>query len=53
MSEAQPAVLSPYRFLPRSLVVDVALPWLTFVILERYGVPTVWALVKRADEDGR
>src|SRR5436309_3601675 len=34
----------PLRFLGRSLVVDVALPWLTLRILEGNGVPTVWAL---------
>jgi hypothetical protein len=48
MSETQPAALGPYRFLPRSLVVDIALPWLTLQILERYGVPTVWALAAAA-----
>jgi hypothetical protein len=39
---------SPFRFLGRSLFVDVALPWLTVRILEAYGVPTVWALAAAA-----
>src|SRR5260370_39995495 len=40
--------VSPFRFLGRSLFVDVALPWLTVRILEAYGVPTVWALAVAA-----
>src|ERR1700693_3387017 len=36
--------VSPFRFLGRSLFVDVALPWLTVRILEAYGVPPVGAL---------
>src|SRR6202162_724454 len=50
MSEAGESVgaVSPFRFLGRSLFVDVALPWLTVRILEAYGVPTVWALAAAA-----
>src|SRR5215467_12689767 len=46
MSATQDPVspVSPFRFLGRSLIVDVALPWLTLRILEAYGVSTVWAL---------
>jgi hypothetical protein len=40
--------VNPFRFLGRSLFVDVALPWLTVRILEAYGVPTVWALAVAA-----
>ena len=40
--------VSPFRFLGRSLFVDVALPWLTVRILEAHGVPTVWALAVAA-----
>jgi hypothetical protein len=40
--------VSPFRFLGRSLFVDVALPWLAVRILESYGVPTVWALATAA-----
>ena len=28
----------------RSLVIDVGLPWLALQLLERWGVPTIWAL---------
>ena len=50
MSATQDPVspVSPFRFLGRSLFVDVALPWLTWRILEAYGVPTVWALAAAA-----
>jgi hypothetical protein len=50
MTEAGNSVgpVSPFRFLGRSLFVDVALPWLTVRILEAYGVPTVWALAAAA-----
>jgi len=50
MAEAANSVgaVNPFRFLGRSLFVDVALPWLTVWILERYGVPTVWALAVAA-----
>jgi hypothetical protein len=40
--------VNPFRFLGRSLFVDVALPWLTVRILEASGVPTVWALAVAA-----
>jgi hypothetical protein len=40
--------VSPFRFLGRSLILDVALPWLTVRILEAYGVSTVWALAAAA-----
>jgi hypothetical protein len=43
-----PVAISPFRLLGRSLLVDVALPWLTVRILEAYGVPTVWALAVAA-----
>lgn len=36
--------VTPLRFLGRNLIVDVALPWLTWRILEGNGVPAVWAL---------
>src|SRR5579863_7392050 len=32
----------------RGLLIDVALPWLTLQVLERAGVPTVWALAVAA-----
>ncbi len=50
MAEAANSVgaVNPFRFLGRSLFVDVALPWLTVRILETYGVPTVWALALAA-----
>lgn len=45
---AEPAPAGPVAPGLRSLTIDVGLPWLALQVLERVGVPTIWALAAAA-----